>query len=501
MATESAGLRINSSWIAQLRSAMWSAGYQTARVSDLLGAEPEHLQPDPAQAILLKRHLPANAPISTLIRLFMLGLGAPQEEVAAALAPLSLEHAHELGVIEEGAGDQVRGAVRITPFRDFLFACSRVPDMNAVERNHVMGVTRSSINLANLTVRKPVELALDLGAGCGFQAMFVSRHATRVIAVDINPLALQFTELNARLNGVDNVECREGDYLEPVAGESFDLVVSNPPFVISPDARFLYRDSGMAGDELSRRIVGDVAGVLRPGGLATVMVSWGRKAGDEWDATPRRWVAGTGCDVWILHQATQPSLNHAASWHQPLAARDLRAYDEGVQRWTDYTSGLGFDAIAYGAVILRRREGANWIRSEEMPEPDSSPAGEQLVRMTAAQDMLAGLTDRRALLDARFSLVAGHRLDQTLRCTNGSYSIERAVLQVTDGLPFRANVDAFNAYLLTRLDGTRTLREAIGDTVQAAPMRGMEADEIETATLRSVRRMLELGFIEFKGAD
>jgi len=139
------------------------------------------------------------------------------------------------------------------------------------------------------------------------------------------------------------------------------------------------------------------------------------------------------------------------------------------------------------------------VPARAMPEPDAAPASEQLLRMTAAQDMLAGMTERRALLDETFKLVPGHRLDQTLRCIDGAYSIERALLQLTEGMPFRANVDAFNAYLVTRLDGTRTLREAIADAVQAAPMRGMETDEVEAATLRSVRRMLELGFIEIRG--
>jgi methylase of polypeptide subunit release factors len=489
-------LELEPTWIAQLRSAIWAAGYRADKVGEVLGAEPEHMQPDPAQAVLLDRGLAPRSALSTLIRLFILGLSASDDDVATALSPLTVDHARRLGILEDAAQGRLQGAIRITPFREFLFACSRVPDLFAVEPEHVMGVTRSSINLANLTVRRPVELALDLGCGCGFQSLFVSRHATRVIATDINPLALNFTEFNTRLNAVGNVELRQGSYLEPVAGESFDLVVSNPPFVISPDQRFLYRDGGRRGDELSREVVADVAGVLRPGGMATVMVSWGRARG-EWDATPRSWVAGDGCDAWILHQATQPALAHAASWHQHLAGRDLQAYSEGVRRWTEYTSSLGFEGIAYGAVILRRREGgSNWVRSEDMPEADAPPASEQLLRMTAAQDLLSRMPDRAALLELKPRLVPGHRLDQTLRSVNGTYVIEAAMLQLSDGLRFRAAVDAFNAFLITRLDGTRTLREAVAESVQAAPQGGLEIAEVEPAVLRSVRRMLELGFLE-----
>jgi hypothetical protein len=486
-------LQVNAGRIAQLRSALWSAGYQTDRVSELLGAEREHLQPDPAQAILLNRQLGGDQ-LSTLIRLFLLGLPVSPDEAAKALRPLTVEHAEEMNLIR-AAGHELEGSVRLTPYAEFLFACSRVPDIEAVERDHVMGITRSTLYLANLTVRRPVETALDLGCGCGFQSVLTSRHATRVIATDINPLALRFTEFNAKLNGIDNIECREGSYLEPVAGEAFDLVVANPPFVISPDDRFLFRDSGMSGDELSRKVVAEVPAVLRQAGVATLMVSWGLKSGDQWDATPRRWVVAGGCDAWILHQATQTALIHAASWHQPLAGRDLRAFDQGIERWLAYITRLGFDAIAYGTVVLRKRAGANWVRSEELPDSVTSPAGEQLLQMTAAQDLLSGLEDKRALLDEKLVLTSGHRLDQTLVCTDGTYNVERAIVQLTGGLTFRANVDPFNAFLLTRLNGSRTLRQAIADAVAAVPAPGLDQQEVETVALRGIRRMLELGFI------
>ena len=479
--------------IAQLRSALWSAGYRTARVSEALGADGQHLQPDPTQAILLKRQLPAGESLSTLIRLFILSHPVPAEDAANALAPLTLESAARLGVVSVTEGGEIDGAVRITPYEDFLFACSRVPDIAAVERDHVMGVTGSSINLANLTVRRPVDLTLDLGCGCGFQSLFASRHSSRVVATDINQAAVAFTRFNARLNGVDNIDCREGSFMEPVQGEQFDLIVSNPPFVMSPDSRLLFRDGGMAGDELSRKVLGDVADGLREGGMATVMISWGRKAGDAWDATPRRWIEGKGCDAWILHQVSQPALLHSASWHQNLAA-DLPAYERGVQRWTDYIKDLGFDIVAYGSVVLRRRQGTNWIRAEELPEPMVGPASEQLLRMTAAQDLLLATRDRGGLLDERLVLVRGHRLDQTMICVNGSYSVERATLQLTEGLAYRANVDAFNAYLVTRLDGTRTVRDAIREA-SAAVGPGADGQEVEAAAMRSVRRMFELGFL------
>src|SRR4030081_1038241 len=99
-------------------------------------------------------------------------------------------------------------------------------------------ITDSSRLLARLTIRRSIEVALDLGTGCGYQAVLAARHAERVIATDVNPRALAFTSFNALLNGAPNVECRQGDRFAAVEGLTFDLIASNPPFVVSPDRAF-----------------------------------------------------------------------------------------------------------------------------------------------------------------------------------------------------------------------------------------------------------------------
>lgn len=138
------GLRDDPTHIAQLRSALWSAGYNAAKVADMLGADRQHLQPDAAQSILLQRQLPAGQALSTQIRLFILALPVTRGDAAAALARLSLDSAVELGVVSPSE-EMIVGALRITPYGDFLVASSRVPDLDAVERDHVMGVTRSTL--------------------------------------------------------------------------------------------------------------------------------------------------------------------------------------------------------------------------------------------------------------------------------------------------------------------------------------------------------------------
>ena len=481
--------------IAALRSALWAAGYNVDRVREVFGAEGENLVPSRTQVALLRRRLEPGTKLTTLLSMFLLDLPVTHDDAARALAPLRLEAAEEMGVLRERDG-AVHCGVRLHPHAGFVFACSPLPETRAVDRDHVMGITRSTVTLSNLTIRRPVESALDLGSGTGVQALLASRHATRVVAVDVNPAACSFTAFNARLNRVDNVDVRQGSYFEPVGDERFDLVVSNPPFVISPDNTFLYRDTAAQGDEVSREVLAAAAAHLRPGGFATILVSWGRGGGDDWADRPTAWTSGLGCDVLLLHQATQSALAHSASWHAPLAGVDDQAYEAGIDRWNAHLDGLGFQGVGYGAVLLRRRDGTTWLRTDEMPRTDVEAAGPQLELIFEVEDRLQGCSPED-ILASRPVLVADHRLEQLMRCRNGRFEVESAVLTLEDGLAFRATVDAFNAFLLSRLDGTRTVREAVADAAVLAPA-GARPTEVEAAAARSVRRMLELGFLRFE---
>jgi methylase of polypeptide subunit release factors len=119
-----------------------------------------------------------------------------------------------------------------------------------------------------------VRSALDLCAGSGVQALFAAAHSDRVIGTDVNPRALALAKLSAALNGIQNIEWRLGDLLEPVSGERFELVIANPPFVVSPVRELTFRDSGRRADELSREIVTGAAAALAEGGFAHVLCSW-----------------------------------------------------------------------------------------------------------------------------------------------------------------------------------------------------------------------------------
>jgi SAM-dependent methyltransferase len=481
--------------IVQLRAALQAAHFDFRTVRTVLGAD-ETLTMPPHTVPFVARRLDAG-PLSTLIRLFLVNAPVSTEQAARALAPLSLADATALGVITLGRS-RVHGALRILPAAEGWFAADLdSEDPTDLPADFVMNVTESTRMLGHLTIRRPVELALDVGTGCGYHAVLAARHAGRVIATDVNPRALAFTGFNALLNGTSNVECVLGDRFAPVEGQRFDLIVSNPPFVVSPDRSFVYRDSGLGGDRVSHDLVTEAAQYLRPGGLATVLVSWVHDPDESrWSDPLQQWVADSGCDAWLLRKGSYDPLAYAVMWNQRLAmANQLQRYSDSVDRWLRYFERAGIQALGYGAVILRQRGGAGSprIRLDELPEKGlGNDTAVELDRLLDVQDWLAE-TSADALLAYRLGLPPEHRLEQTLHWADGRFQLREATLLRERGLRPRAELDPPMLALLAQVDGTRT----IGEILAAAPGggEGAQSDAWRANVLGVIRDLIGHGFL------
>jgi SAM-dependent methyltransferase len=179
-------------------------------------------------------------PLAVLLRLLVL---APP--VDAECLPISAALLERAGLAERR--DRRLAARLLLAYGDLLLAFDR-PDAGADE---VISAGIESERLAALTPRRPISSALEIGTGGGYLALLAAEHAERVVATDISPRALVFADFNAALNGVGNVELREGSLFGPVEGERFDLAISNPPYAVSPESRLVYRDSGLARASVS----------------------------------------------------------------------------------------------------------------------------------------------------------------------------------------------------------------------------------------------------------
>jgi methylase of polypeptide subunit release factors len=424
--------------VAELGKVLSAAGLSGEGVRTALGTTAE-LGARPADIAVHRRRLSGDEPLATLVRLFVLQLRVSVAAAERAVSPLGVAHLERLGLVERAAGD-VRALVRIVPHDDVLVASDRrLQPGETSPGDHVAGVQGPSLTLSHLTVRRPVETALDVGTGCGIQAILAARSSERVVGTDVNERALVFAEFNALLNGIDNVEVRAGSLFEPVRGERFGLVVCNPPYVISPESEYLYRDSGMQGDRVSREVVTAAPAHLEEGAFATTLVSWVRAPGADWSEPVRGWLDGSGCDAWLLHYGTDDPLTHAAKWNREQHGHDEGVFEETLDRWLSYFAELGIEGIAYGAVVLRRRSGAdNWVRADELPSEGPRPASDHILRVVAAQDFLAGLRDERALLDETFRLAPRSILEQHARFREGGWALAGVTLTLDEGLGFRA---------------------------------------------------------------
>lgn len=412
----------------------------------------------------------------------MLGRSVPSARAEEALAPLELARLEAAGLLEADEGG-VRAGVKLVAHGELLIASDPEHVRGA---DWVAGIHGPSVTLARLTMRVPAERALDLCTGNGIQALLLSKHCASVVATDVNPRALRFAKLNARLNAVENVELREGSFFEPVAGERFDLIVANPPYVVSPESVYAFRDSGLPGDEVSRQVARDAAEHLVDGGVAHVLVSWGHEPGD-WRTPLVRWVADLPCDAWLLHFDSEDPLAHAASW---LKSVEPAEFEPSVDRWVAYLRELGIASVGYGAVVLRRRaDGPGWVRAEDASLA-LGEAGGHLLRLFANQDLLARGED---LLEATLTLVPEHRLEQTQFARDGGLVVERATLALRQGIGFEVELDEHALALLPHLDGSRSA----GDVLAArADEVGIEREAYAEAGSAVVRRLLELGFLE-----
>jgi len=204
-------------------------------------------------------------------------------EAQVLFAPEDIQIWIDAGLLSRVDG-RVEPLVQIVPFRKLFLVSDRDWAVNVRSRpDVVMGLTSSTCWLAEFTIRRDSECTLDLGTGTGVLAMLAARHSERVVATDINPRALEFARFNAALNGIDNIEFLEGDMFEAVEGRTFDLILSNPPFTVSPASSCLYRDNPLDGDEFVERIIRTAPSFLnerrpyRPSGPDGLMVHYNQR--------------------------------------------------------------------------------------------------------------------------------------------------------------------------------------------------------------------------------
>lgn len=182
------------------------------------------------------------------------------------VGPGILAHMRAAGVLIE-TGAVMRSAVRLSSLDGMLFLHSAFPTAAADAVFFGPDTYRfARAILAHIKHGPAVRRAVDIGCGAGPGAILVARAhpGAEVFAADINPAALQMTEVNAALAGV-SVSAVKSDLLSSIPG-LFDLIVSNPPYLVDPDARAYRHGGGPLGAGLSLAILDTALDRLASGG-------------------------------------------------------------------------------------------------------------------------------------------------------------------------------------------------------------------------------------------
>jgi methylase of polypeptide subunit release factors len=476
-----------------LRTALSRAGYRVDGVRALLGREAHAAlgrgEPEPAY-----RASAEGGELGVLVRLLLLGSVEPDAAVAAALAPLAPADAMRAGLLRrESAG--WAAAVDLRPYGDDTgsewWVLSDL-DARRQERDHVTGVGGASLTLASATVRDPVATVLDLGTGCGVQALHASRHARAVTATDVAPRALAMARATFTLNGLD-VELLDGAWLAPVTGRRFDRIVSNPPFVPGP-ARvdYVYRDSGQAGDDAIAALVRALPDHLEPGGVAQLLGSWLHVRGQDWPDRVRSWLPD-GVDAWILQrEVTDPAL-HVGTWQRD-AGLDPASPAARVQAgtWLDWLAAQKVEAVGFGLLTLRHASGTPTVVVEDLPGELDDPLGPEVAGWLRRVDWLHAHAGDDALLDAHLRLAEGVVLERYATAGDEGWADAGAAVARADGPRWRHEVDEPAAALLAGCRGAVSLGELV-ELLAFAHDRPVDA--LVDASLPAVRELVRHGLL------
>lgn len=434
---------------------------------------------------------------ATLIKLFLLQQAVPAADVAFLDAYPELLIAGDNGL--------VRAAIDLRPYGSAddgasgWLASDLVPGLDhsnqPTKPDFVLGASPASTTLAQLVMRSPVNRVLDLGTGCGVQALHLAKHSRQVVATDINPRAIELAQKSAELSG-SLVEFRLGSLFEPVAGEVFDLIVSNPPYVMSPPAAngdtLVYRETGFEGDALLRNLIADARKYLAPGGSMQLLTNWAIVAQENWQDRLRDWLIPTGLDAWVIERERLDKYSYIEMWLADAGLADSEQWRPAYEQWLSYFDELGITAVGLGWILLTAAERKEpHIRIESWPHAVQQPVAEAFTRHAAAVTA-ASLSDEK--LWASRPVLADVR--QETMGEAGAQDPEYIIFRQTTGLLRAMRVDTALAAVLGALDGELTLGQVI---TAVAQLLDRDLTELTAELLPKVRAALEEQYLLLAG--
>ncbi|OLO56783.1 transferase [Actinomyces oris] len=483
----------------------------------------------------------APSPIAVLTALFMLGEPVPATALDIALPRTAAAGAAAIGLV--GEPDEtgcVRARVDLRPHEAVddagevrWWVASDLGELvtgRALAPDHVLGVGGAGLTLACLTPRTRVGTALDLGCGCGIQTLYLLRHAEHVVATDISARALAFTAFNAALAGVSVtgaadaapgsdldvdseaatspesssgsgcLELLRGSLLEPVAGRRFDLIASNPPFVLTPPA---VREAGLplmeyrdAGGPILPGLVAGLGQHLEPGAVAVMLGNWEHRGTGSWRDAVAAWVPEE-LDAWVIERELQDPVEYATMWLRDgglAPERDAEGFDAALEAWIDDFEARDVRGVGFGYLIVHRprRPREPWCLLEEVSTSGQGVLGPHVAEVLEVREQLAGLDDE-AVADLRPLLAPDVTEERHL--IPGAAEPTVILLRQGGGLGRALQASTVVAALAGVADGELSVGQVASAVAALSELNAADALALRAEMVEAARHLLTTGFL------
>ena len=482
-----AGPMLGQAAIDRLRDDLIGAGYSLDAVTDRLGdAGLAGLGRN--SSVAASRALDgADDPQAAAIRLWLLQQPVP----TAQLGWLDLSDLREAGLIE--GADDVCATVEVKPYgseqRQGWICSDQTPLDTRIARprsDFVLGASPASTTLAQLVPRRDVGSALDLGTGCGIQTVHLADHADRIVATDLNPRALELARITLGLNRIE-ADLQLGSLYGPVAGQVFDLVVTNPPYVMSPPGGDLvYREGGFEADQLMREVVRSAP--LEPGGLLVVLGNWAMTEGQSWQERVAEWIPA-GHDALVLQREALDPFEYIEIWLADAGLAGSSGYLPGYRDWLEYFRRQRITGVGMGWIFVRNTGSAEPdVRLEEWPHAVHQPVADAVLAHFAGGQQ-AHWPDEKLLAA---TLRRSDDLVQEAIGAPGAADPEHIVLRQRAGLGRAVVADTALAAVVGACDGDLPLGVLV-DAV--AGLLEVDGASLTTEILGQVRPLLAGGLL------
>ena len=480
--------------IAQARQVLTRACYTKSHISKALGLQTPGEPIQAANLLHLSRHC-GGSPLETLINLFVLGQSVPMDVVQQALTPMRLEEWQALGLLRADDSAAV-ASYELHAGEDLIVALpapsTRRPPSRETLELHRQLQKRGTWLLDDLTIRRPGTATLNVATGCGIHALLAAAHSTEVMAVDSNPRAVELASFNAALNGLHHVECHAGEASEVSSGRAFDLIVCDPSVAIAPLPLTAMRTRSLPGDGTYEALVRGLPRSLRQGGYAQILIHWAHLRGEADQDRVRQWVAGAGCDAWLLRFNTQDPASYALEWLPEPPDENLAPFALRLDAWLVYYAQQGIEAISSGLLTLRARSTkSNWFHCEDLPDC-VGPCGQALLCGFQNRTFLSGSADDDSFLEVRLRVAPEARWEKHTQLGAERSSVIVSQLRLPEGLLRTLEVDENVMEFLNRCRGQQTLRNILAEL--AASLQQDLAVVMSEGT-QLARVLLDQGFV------